>query len=341
MPRKTFKKKITDPETMEKINPVNKKLQKQFLREKDTRCSDGTITGYDSDLDIFFCWNVLNNDNKPFPEIKKIEFAEFFSFCMEELKFSPNRFARLRGALSSFSNFIVKFHDETYSTFKNVILQAIESMPKVPVRKKTILSEEQVDSLKDFITNVLGSKQQVCLLMLFIASGVRISEAFRFTLSLIDENNLAFEGLFLETTSMIKTKGRTKMGDPKIKYIVKDLFLPAYKEWIEERAEILKEKGIEHDYLFIKASGEPADDDYARTWISKWDAFMNVAIYPHCFRHYTVTHLSRLGLSSDFIIEIMGWKTGAMYNIYNDLTAKDREWKDLHKLKDHMENKTQ
>lgn len=341
MPRKTFRNKITDPEVIKKVNPINTKLQKQFLREKDTRCATGTIVGYKSDLDMFMCWNVLHNENKLFTDIKKIEYADFFSFCVEDLKFSSNRFSRMRSALSSLSNFIVKFHDESYPQFKNVILQVIESMPKVAVREKTILSEEQVDSLREFITEVLGSKQQLCLLMLLIASGVRISEAFRFTLPLIDENNLAFDDLFLETTKAIKTKGRTKTGSMTVKYLIKDLFIPAYHDWIEERAEILKEKGIEHDFLFIKATGEPADDDYARTWMAKWDTFLGVPFYPHCLRHYTVTYLTRLGLGSDFIIEVMGWKSGEMYKVYNDLTAKETKWKDLHKLKDHMDSKTQ
>ena len=34
MGRQTFKKVITTPEVMEKINPKNKKLQKTFLKEK-------------------------------------------------------------------------------------------------------------------------------------------------------------------------------------------------------------------------------------------------------------------------------------------------------------------
>ncbi|TRZ49217.1 MAG: integrase [Dehalococcoidia bacterium] len=339
MARKTFRNKITTPEIIEKIHPVNKKLQKQFLREKDTRCADGTIEGYDSDLDIFFCWNYLYNDNKLFTDIKKIEFSEFFSFIIEEMKVGSARFSHLRSALSMLSNFIVKFHDETYPDFRNVILQVIEAMPKIAVREKTVFTEAQVDSLKEFILEVLGSKQQLCLLMLFISSGVRISEAFRFTKSIIDENNLAFDNLFLETTKPIKTKGRTKTGLVIKKFIVKDLFLPYYKDWIEERNQILKDKGIEdHDFIFIKADGSPATDDYSRTWISKWDDFMSVAVYPHAFRHYTVSYLTRLGLSSDFIVEIFGWKTSTMFHVYNDVEAKEREWKDLYKLKDKMEN---
>jgi intergrase/recombinase len=53
-------------------------------------------------------------------------------------------------------------------------------------------------------------------------------------------------------------------------------------------------------------------------------------------RHYTVTFLTRAGMTSEFIVMIMGWKSDSMYRIYNDLTGKEREWKELDKLKEHL-----
>ena len=65
MARKTFKKVITDPNLIEQIHPDNKKLMKLFLQDKNRKCSDATMKGYTSDLNIFFCW---------------VRFAYFFSF---------------------------------------------------------------------------------------------------------------------------------------------------------------------------------------------------------------------------------------------------------------------
>ena len=62
MGRTTFKKKITSPELISQINPKNVKLINLFLKEKDRKCSDATIKVYKSNLEIFFCWNVLYND---------------------------------------------------------------------------------------------------------------------------------------------------------------------------------------------------------------------------------------------------------------------------------------
>ncbi|MFB5759107.1 tyrosine-type recombinase/integrase [Paenibacillus medicaginis] len=336
MPRNTYRKQITTPELIEQIKIDNKKLMERFLRERNTRCAEGTIEAYRSDLNIFFVWNLLNNENKLFVDVKKIEFADFFSFCVEELKWSSNRFGRMKSCLSSFSTFIENFLDDDYPSFRNIILKAIESMPKNPVREKTILTEDQVNSLLNFLKNEINRPQEACLLALAISSGARVSELLRFTTDIIDENNTAFGDMFLETTKMIKTKGRTKTGKMMHKYIIKDIFIPYYNEWLVKRKEILDKYGENHTAIFIRRDGKPATVDTIRGWIEKWEKFLDIPFYPHCLRHYIVTHLTRLGLSSDFIIEIMGWTSSEMYRVYNDLTAKEREWKGLDKLKDHL-----
>jgi site-specific recombinase XerD len=337
VPRKTFKLRITSPELLEQINPENIKLGERFLKEKNTRCSDETIKNYKSDLDIFFTWNLLNNDNKFFAEIEKIELADFFSYAVSELKWGSSRFSRVRSALSGMSDFIEKFYDKKYPAFRNVVLKAIDLMPKVAVREKTILFEEQINSLLNYLKNEINEPQEACLLALAIGSGARISELLRFKTSIIDENNTAFDGLFLETLKEIKTKGRTKQGDMKYKYIIKDIFLPYYKDWLVEREKIMLKNDKEHDSIFIKSNGEPAKVSTIRSWIVKWEKFLGVPFYMHCLRHYIVSHLTRLGMSSDFIVAIMGWKTADMYHIYCDLTAKEKEWKDLSKLKNYLE----
>ena len=336
MPRFTYRRVITSPDLIEQINPKNKQLVQRFLREKNTRCSDGTIEAYKSDLNIFFTWNLLYNDNKFFVDIKKLEFADFFSYCVEELKWGSARFGRMKSCLSAFSNFIETYYDDEYPNFRNIILKTIESMPKNPIREKTILSEQQVNDLLNYLSNEIKRPQEACLLALAIGSGARISELLRFTTTIIDENHTAFDGMFLETLKPIKTKGRTKAGKMLTKYIIKDVFLPYYKAWLPERERIMREHGESHDFIFIRRDGKPATVDTVRGWMEKWEKFLGVPFYPHCLRHYFVTHLTRLGLSSDFIIEITGWSSGEMYKIYNDLSAKDRKWENLDALKNFL-----
>ncbi|HFD2033416.1 TPA: tyrosine-type recombinase/integrase [Clostridium perfringens] len=341
MARKTFRKVIVTPEIIEEINPKNKKLVKRFLKEKNTRCSDKTIKGYTSDLNIFFCWNVLENDNKFFVDLKKIELADFFSYAVEELKWGSARFSRMRSALSSLSEFIERFYDEEYPTFRNIVLKAIELMPKVARRKKTILSEEQVNDLLRHLKEDINKPQEACLLALAICSGARKSELLRFDVDIIDENNTAFDGLFIETKEKIKTKGFTKEGKLLYKYIIKDLFMPYYNEWLKVRKEVLEKNSVEdHGKLFIRRDGQPAKESTIEGWIGKWEKYLNVDIYLHCLRHYTCTYLSRVGMESELIIEIFGWSSSDMYKIYNDMSAKDKKWKGTNKLKEHLEKST-
>lgn len=336
MPRKTFKKIIVSDELLKQVDPTNIKLRDKFLKEKGTRSSDKTIDNYLSDLNIFLVWNLLYNDNKIFVNVKKIDFSEFFAYSVDELKWGSARFARTKSCLSSFANFIEKFYDDEYPLFRNLVLRAVESMPRNAVREKTVLSEEQVDNLFKKLDDA-GEYQISCWLALGIASGSRFSELLRFTTDIIDENNTAFEGLFLETTKAIKTKGRGKTGKLLKKYILKDLFLERYKKWLEQRQTILALKQKEHNFLFIKNDGDPAGESTARTWVEKIEKFLGCNYYPHSLRHFYTTKLSKIGIPHTLIKELVGWADVKMVEIYDDQEAKDRKWSELDKLREHLQ----
>ena len=101
--RETYRKVITSPELIEQINPKNAKLAERFLKNFATKRSPNSVVSYKSNLNIFFTWNLLYNENKFFIDIRKIELADFFDYCVTELKWSPNRFAQCHSCLSSFS----------------------------------------------------------------------------------------------------------------------------------------------------------------------------------------------------------------------------------------------
>jgi integrase len=335
MPRKTFRKIITDDELILQINKKNKNMADLFLKEKDTRSSSATIKGYQSDLNIFFVWNLLENDNKFFIDIKKIEFANFFNYCINELQWNSARFNRMRSCLSSLSLFIERFFDDDYPNFRNVILKVVESMPKILVREKTIFSDEQINGLLKHLSDN-RRYQEACWLALAISSGARFSELLRFTTDIIDENNVIFEGIFIEASKKIKTKGRTKSGKMLTKYIIKDIFIPYYKKWLEERNPIMYKNNKEHNYIFIKKDGSPANEYDVRYWISDFEEFLKVPFYPHSLRHYSSTYLARIGIPSQLIKELFGWESVDMVELYNDTEIKDREWKELENLREHL-----
>lgn len=332
MTRETYRKVIVTPDLILKINPKNIDLMKSFLKEKNTRSAETTIKGYESDLNIFFVWNLNENENKFFVDIKKLEFANFFAYVTTELQWGSARFSRLKACLSSLSQFIERFYDDTYPMFRNVILKVIESMPKNAVREKTILTEEQVKGLLNYLKE--KDLQQACWFALALASGSRFSELLRFTTDVIDENNTAFDGIFIETLKTIKSKGRSKTGKMIKKYIIKDLFLPYYKEWLVERNKIMIENNQSHNQIFIKKNnGLPAVSGTVRSWIEGMTTFLGVPMYPHACRHWTTTYLSSLGIPPQLIQELMSWESVTMVQIYDDTTAKNKDWKELDNLR--------
>lgn len=332
MARKTFRKVITSDELIEQINPKNKKLIKQFLKHKNAKCSDLTITNYQSDLNIYFCYNVLNNDNKFFIDTKKIEMAEFFDYGLLELKWSGNRYSRMRSLLNSFSTFITDYLDEDYPEFKNIVNKAVPKVPKIPVRKKTVILEDQVNYLRDKLIED-GKIDQAMYLMLLASSGARISESLRITNNMIDETHTAFGDIFLETTEEIKTKGHGKNGFMMTRFLIKDVFLPMYKIWLPIREERLKANNTESDALIVDKNGIGITSSQVQTYLKNWEEILGINCYAHMFRHYMVSNLTRKGCSSDFIVAVLKWKSQDMYRIYNDIEDKDREWKDIDKLK--------
>jgi site-specific recombinase XerD len=331
MGRKTFRDKITSPELTKQINPENIKLMEKFLKDKAIRTSAKTIVVYESNLTMFLTWNLLYNENKFFIDIKKLEFSDFFSFASTELKLGSARLNNLRSTLSSLSSFIEKFYDEDYPNFRNVILRIVESSPKEMRREKTILTDEQVENLLEYLKKT--DKQQACWIALAVTSGARFTELLCFETDLIDENRTAFADLFLETTRQIKTKGRGKSGKLLYKYILKEKFLPYYKEWLEERNKILKQKKLNHNFLFIKQDGTPATGATVRGWIDSFEKYLGVPLYAHALRHYLVTLFSKKNIPQPLIKELMGWSSSEMIQIYDDTSARDRIYEGLENLK--------
>lgn len=331
MTRKTFRKVIVTKELLEQVNPRNFDLVNKFLKEKATRSSNVTIKSYKSDADIFMVWNVLYNDNKFFIDIKKLELANFFSFVVDELQWGSSRSNRVRSFLSSFSIWIEKFFGDDYPNFRNIVLKTIESTPKENRREKTILSEEQVEDLLKYLSE--KDSQQCCWVALAAFSGSRFSELLRFTTDLIDSNHTAFDDLFLETVKQVRTKGRGREGKLLYKYILKDKFLPYYEKWLIDRQEIMNRTKQNHNFLFIKDDGTPATDGTIRSWVTTIENYLGVPYYPHAMRHYLVTQFSKKNIPPMLIKDIVGWSGLEMVNLYNDLTSKDKEWKELDNLK--------
>lgn len=320
MARKTFKKIITDEETLKKINPDNKELCKIFLKDKARKCSDETLKQYESALNIFMCWNVKECKNEFYPLIKKREISSFFDYICDELKVNGKRFSFFKSVLSGLSDCVIKYYDEDDRclTFRNFISAIIENVPKTDVREKTVLEEKDLNNLLEILTTQ-NKYQEACLASLAAYSGMRISELEQMQVKWISEDSLAYNGLFYETEPM-RTKGSGKQGKVIARLILHDLFKPYFDKWIEERTKILnKLKVPDHGMLFINRDGQPASQVVIRRFIASWEKILNVNLYAHLFRHFFCTLLkTKYKLSDEVVKTLVRWSSIDLVSVYND-----------------------
>lgn len=316
--RTTVYNNITSEDKLAFINPKNTELMNDFLDYLvSIDRSKGTISQYKSDLSIFFCWNIDNNNNKYFVDLSKREIAKFQKYAMTEWGWSSNRLARVKSTLSSLSNYIENILDDELPDYKSIV-RKVESPIKQAVRDKTIITDEEVNII---LNQLVDSKkfQCACAFALAAFSGARKSELLRFKVSYFDDSNIMPDAALYKTPETIQTKGRGSQGKPLTKYTLLE-FKKYYDLWINER----KEKGLlDNEYLFIKPNGETMTisgmDSYAET-ITR---LLGRPFYFHSLRHQLCTRLFKIGLPADVIQEYFGWSSIDMTSVYNDSNASD------------------
>lgn len=322
MARKTQMNQITTPELMAQVNPENIRLRDDFLLYlQSIQRSAGTIVQYRSDLNIFFVFNLLHNDNKPFREVKKRAIVAYQHWLINEHGNSPARVRRLKAALSSLSNYIDNIlvgDDEDYDNFRPIV-RKIENPPKAAVREKTVLSEEQVLKLLKEL-HKRGKDERACFVALAAYSGRRKAELLRFKVSDFDDCNVVYGSLY-RTPRQIKTKGRGTSGKMLTCYTLAKPFRPWFDYWMEERAK----KGIESEWLFP----DPTNPKESRTiaaisgWTEEFSKILGEDFYYHSLRHKFVSYLAASGVPDNVIQEIVGWSDVAMVSVYNDNDIAD------------------
>lgn len=320
MGRSTIYNQITSPEKISKINQDNTDLMNDFLDYLESvGRAESTIKNYKADLLVFFCWCEDYLNNKYFIELTKREIARFQNHALNTWGWSSNRLRTVKAALSSLSNFIENILDDEIRGYKPIV-RKIESPPKQVVRKKTVLSEEDVDRLLKFLVDN-NEYEKACFFALAAFSGRRKAELCRFKMDDVSDERLICGGA-LYKTSPIKTKGRGVNGKQLSCYVLAKKFKPYLKMWLDIRNQC----NINSEWLFPKAS-DPSQQISTTTvdsWATSLSRAMEIEIYPHAFRHYFCTMLSRAGLPDSAITEIVGWESSDLCKVYVDIEADEQ-----------------
>ena len=321
MARETKYNRIVTPELLAKVSNENIELMNDFLEYlASIDRSELTIINYCSDLQIFFVYNMLHNNNTYFVDLTKRQIAKFQNYCLNELGWSSNRMRRVKSAISSLSNYIENILDDEIKGYRSIV-RKIENPVKEEVREKTILNGEEVKFLLDTLVEK-GKIQQACVIALACYSGSRKRELTRFKVSYFGEENIILDGAMYMTPEKIKTNGSgNKLGKPLHKYTLIE-FKKYLDLWLEKR----KDLGIESEWLFVTKN----DDEYVQAKPSLFDSYAQTAtnilgkpFYFHCMRHYLCTLLNEKKIPSNVIQEFFGWSSEQMVSLYNDKNASD------------------
>ena len=320
MTRKTkMSDRVTDEE-MAKVNPDNLDLLEDFIEYLESvDRADGTITNYTSDIRICFVWALHNAKNKFFVDFTKRDIIKYQNYLLNTLKLSSARVRRLRASLSSMSNYIENILDDEYEDFRNIISK-IEAPTQTPVREKTILTDEQAQSLLDHLVEK-EQYQQACVFALAWASGARKSELLRFKIEHFDEENIMYGSLY-KTNDKIKTKGRGTGGKMIHKYILIGKFKPYFDLWMAERERL----EVDCEELFViqrRGVWGAMKESSLNTYTNHFSKFLDEKFYFHCMRHNFTTGLSQAGIPAEVIKNLVGWESVEMVSIYNDTDVDD------------------
>lgn len=320
MGRTTIYNNITSEEKIAAINSENIVLMNDFLDYlRSVGRAESTIKNYKADLLVFFCWCEENIDNKSFVRLTKREVARFQNHALNVWGWSSNRLRAVKAAMSSLSNFIENILDDDIKGYRGII-KKIENPPKQVARKKTVLTEEDIQAILDRCIHRKAYKK-ACFFALAAFSGRRKAELCRFKVSDVSDRKLICNGA-LYKTSPIKTKGRGKHGKQLHCYVLAKKFKPYLDLWLEDR----KKRGIKSEWLF------PDEDDPSLqispgtidSWSATLSRALSINIYPHAFRHYFCTMLSKAGLPDSAITQIIGWESSDLCKVYVDVDKDDQ-----------------
>lgn len=320
--RSTVYNRITTPEKLALVNPINTELERDFLAFLSASDkSEGTINQYRSNLHIFWCWNLDYNNNKSWIDVKKRELIRWQDYCIKDCGWSPKRLRSFKSALSSLSSYIVQYMDDEYPDYVSII-DKISNPVNVPVRKKTVYKEEDLQKMLDEL--VKKEKYMLaCLFALAMYSGRRKSELARFKVSYFKEEHKICEGALYESPEEMVTKGRGSRGKLLTVYVLAKPFQPYLDMWLAER----KRLGINSMWLFPrKVNGKWVDEKIGASTLQSCANTLNalsmeitgLPYYHHALRHFFTTKLSQSNIPASVIQNMIGWESADMVALYDD-----------------------
>lgn len=284
------------PELVEQVNPENKRIWQRYLNGKRT-LSESSRNGYESDINQFFTYILLNYDNKYLLDFETDEAADmiddFIAMCQSVFENKDKRIARRLSSISSLYMY--------YKKKRKITENPVELLDRPKIQKgkyeikQTFLTLEQVDLIREKLAE-LNSTQLTLFFELGLYSMARVNALSSITLKQIDINNKRIE-------RVIEKEGYevTLMFDERCKELI--------QKWLKER----EEQGIETDLLFYvkhKDGYNNAKGAMQQTWIKKIGAFIDEEeLHVHDLRHSGSNLKYAAGMSLEMVSKALNHRS--------------------------------
>lgn len=308
---------ITDEQWLS-VNPVNRKIVEEFLRES-IHLSPESIKQYTSALRIFYYWVKINAEDKSFTEIKPRDYLLYQNF-LTRLGLSSSAVRVKRSAISSLNGYIEVYYSDEIPLFRNFVNKKIPAPVQNFINEKKPLILEEYKHLCDELTKK-EKWQELAYLKCSFSSGARRAEIRQFLKNMIDTEPKMVGETKIYSTGEIRCKGRGKIGKVRKLQIDEDAMI-AIKKWLKIRGEDACE------YLFI-AKGNGEVKQISLETFNGWCAnlFTEIAgrrVHPHALREARATSLVvEQGKDIKVVQKLLGHLSSTTSEIYVIREDKD------------------
>lgn len=299
---------ITD-EQWDSINPKNRKIVEEFLRES-TQLSKQTLSQYESALKIYFYWIKENSEDKDFDKIKSRDFLIYQNYLIRR-GMSSSGVRLKRAAVSSLNQYLETYYEEL--GFRNYITKKISSPPQAFVHEKEPMTLEEYSHM----CKVLEEKelwQQLAYLKFTFSTGCRRGESVQLLKEVLsyekmekeitikdDENNEQVKTATYYTTHKIRCKGRGKEGKVRVFQFGEEAMI-ALKKWIEIRGE------DECPYVFVSSTKNGKTRNLNPSTFNLWgkkffEPILGRRFHPHLLRSSRASTLVLEQHTSDTVVQ--------------------------------------
>ncbi len=280
------------------VNKENRDMTQEFL-DQSLQLSPFTLKQYESCLKIYFWYIKENCDDKPFYEIKSIDYLKYQNW-LSKRGLSSSAIKLKRSVVSSFNGYLETYYLDKYPSFRNYISKKIPSPAPAFVNEKEPLTIDEYENLcKELERRELW--QQLAYIKFAFSTGCRRNESRQLLKEIVnyepsikmvevkDENgNKQMVQSKSYLTHPIRCKGRWQVGKMR-KLQFDQSAMDAIKKWLEVRGEDVC------PYVFISKHGNNVNQiaiETANIWCNTiFEPIVGRRVHPHLFRESRATSL--------------------------------------------------